>query len=164
MKTKEKKTTRRRPSQSRSPLGVRSIVVPLDFSPESRRALTYAISLARRLDARLTLLHVVEPVAAPNFAAPIPLAMENDRVMAAAQSELEKLARKEKIPRELLEKSVVRFGRSFHEITDAARTRKADLIVIATHGRTGFKRALLGSTAERVVRHAPCAVLVVRPH
>jgi nucleotide-binding universal stress UspA family protein len=56
----------------------------------------------------------------------------------------------------------VRFGRSFHEIAAAARTLKADLIIISTHGYTGLKHAVLGSTTERVVRHASCPVLVVR--
>jgi universal stress protein A len=57
---------------------------------------------------------------------------------------------------------LVRFGRSFHEIVAVARRRKVDLILIATHGYSGLKHALLGSTTERVVRLAPCAVLVVR--
>jgi nucleotide-binding universal stress UspA family protein len=56
----------------------------------------------------------------------------------------------------------VRHGRAFQEIAEAARSLPADLIIIATHGYTGIKHALLGSTTERVVRHAPCPVLVVR--
>jgi nucleotide-binding universal stress UspA family protein len=64
----------------------------------------------------------------------------------------------------LVEKYLVRNGRSFHEIVSAARSLKSDLIVISTHGRTGLSRALLGSTTERVVQHAPCPVLVVRPN
>ena len=55
-----------------------------------------------------------------------------------------------------------RIGRAYDEIASTAREEKADLIAIATHGYTGLKHVLLGSTAERVVRHAPCAVLVVR--
>jgi len=55
------------------------------------------------------------------------------------------------IPAELLKRTLVRFGQPYHEITEAARAQKADLLVIATHGRTGLQRALLGSTAERVV-------------
>ena len=62
----------------------------------------------------------------------------------------------------LVEKLLVRFGRSYHEIAEAARTLKVDLIIISTHGYTGLKHAFLGSTTERVVRHAPCPVLVVR--
>jgi nucleotide-binding universal stress UspA family protein len=62
----------------------------------------------------------------------------------------------------LLEKTLVRVGRAYQDISESARGLRMDLIVIATQGRTGLKRALLGSTAERVVRHATCAVLTVR--
>jgi universal stress protein A len=72
------------------------------------------------------------------------------------------LAAKNGIPDEVLHKILVRTGSPFHEITEAARTLKVDLIIIATHGRSGLTRALLGSTAERVVRHATCPVLVLR--
>jgi universal stress protein A len=58
--------------------------------------------------------------------------------------------------------TVVRGGLAFFEITEAAKVLNADLIVVGTHGYTGLKRALLGSTAEKVVRHAPCPVLVAR--
>jgi nucleotide-binding universal stress UspA family protein len=112
--------------------------------------------------AKLTLLHVVEPVATPDFAASFPLVMEDDKQMAAAKNELERAVKAARIPRGIVEKVLVRFGRSFHEIADAARTRKVNLIIISTHGYTGLKHALLGSTTERVVRHATCPVLVVR--
>jgi len=145
-----------------APFRIKSILVPLDFSPPSKKALHYALSVARQFKARLTLLTVVEPVGTPDFAASFPLVMEDDRLMAAAKKELERTAKAARVPRGTLEKVLVRFGRSFHEITEAARTRKADLIIISTHGYTGLKHALLGSTTERVVRHAPCPVLVVR--
>ncbi len=143
-------------------LRVKSILVPLDFSPPSRKALAYAAAAARLFKAKLTLLHVVEPVATPDFAASFPLAMENDELMAAAKKQLQGVAKAARIPRGSVEKILVRFGRSYHEISEAARTRKVDLIVISTHGYTGLKHAFLGSTTERVVRHAPCPVLVVR--
>jgi len=141
---------------------VKSILVPLDFSPPSKKALDYATGLARQFKAKLTLLHVVEPVGTPDFAASFPLVMEDDELMAAARKELEQQVKAARLPRPMVEKILVRFGRSFHEITEAARTRKVDLIVIATYGHTGLKHALLGSTTERVVRHASCPVLVVR--
>ena len=117
---------------------------------------------AEQFGAKLTLLNVVEPVATPDFAKSFPLAMENDEVMAECKRELERVVKQAGVSPKLIEKTLVRFGRSFHEIADAARTLKVDLIVIATHGYTGLKHALLGSTTERVVRHAPCPVLVVR--
>jgi nucleotide-binding universal stress UspA family protein len=158
-----KKATRSAATSLPSPLRVKSILVPLDFSPPSKKALDYAVAFARQFKSKLTLLHVVEPVATPDFAASFPLGMANDRLMAAARNELEAVMTSARIPRGTVEKALVRFGRSFHEIADAARTRKVDLIIIATHGYTGLKHALLGSTTERVVRHAPCPVLVVRP-
>jgi len=141
---------------------VKSILVPLDFSPPSIKALHYAVAFARQFNARLTLVHVVEPVATPDFAASFPLAMDNDKLMAVANHQLEGVVKAARIPRGTVEKILVRFGRSFHEIADAARTRKVDLIIISTHGYTGLKHALLGSTTERVVRHAHCPVLVLR--
>ena len=143
---------------------IKSILVPLDFSAPSERALAYAVPLAAQFGAKLKLLHVVEPVATPDFAKSFPLAMENDQVMAAGKQQLDRLIRQQAIDPRLIEKTLIRYGRSFHEIADAARTLKVDLVVISTHGYTGFKHALLGSTTERVVRHAPCPVLVVREH
>jgi nucleotide-binding universal stress UspA family protein len=144
-----------------SPIQIKSILVPIDFSPASEKALAYAVPLAKLFGARLTLLHVLEPVATPDFAA-FPLAMENDKAMRASRLQLERVASDLKL-RSLAEKFLVRNGRAFNEITSAARTLKSDLVVISTHGRTGLKHVLMGSTAEKVVQHAPCPVLVVRP-
>jgi nucleotide-binding universal stress UspA family protein len=143
-------------------LQMKSILVPIDFSPSSEKALAYAVAFARQFGAKLTLLHVVEPVATPDFAGSFPWMMENDKVMAECQRHLDRVLKDLQIESNLLEKVLVRQGRSFHEIADAARTLKADLIILSTHGYTGLKHALLGSTTERVVRHAPCPVLVVR--
>lgn len=163
MKTPVKTKTDARPvAASALPRRIKSILVPLDFSAPSQKALDQAVAFARLFKAKLTLLHVVEPVATPDFAASFPLVMEDDQVIGAAREKLERAVAAARIPRTLVEKILVRFGRSFHEITEAARTRKVDLIVIATHGHTGLKHALLGSTTERVVRHAHCPVLVVR--
>jgi universal stress protein A len=145
-----------------SPLAIQSILVPLDFSVSSEKALAYAVALASQFGARLTLLHVVEPAATPDFAKSFPLVMENDRVTAECKARLDRLAEDQTIRPQLIEKRLVRHGRSFREIADAARTLKVDLIVISTHGYTGLKHAFLGSTTERVVRLAPCPVLVVR--
>lgn len=141
---------------------IKSILVPLDFSPQSARALSYAVTVARQFKAKLTLLHVVEPVGTPDFAAALPWVMEDDQLMAAAKKELERQVQAAGIAPSMVEKILVRGGRSFHEIAEAARTRKVDLIILSTHGYTGLKHALLGSTTERVVRHSPCPVLVVR--
>ena len=162
MTTRTTKTAKSAATASPLPFRIKSILVPIDFSASSKKALDYAVTFARQFKAKLTLLHVVEPIATPDFAASFPLAMEDDKLMAATMKELEAVVKAARIPRGAVEKILVRFGRSFHEIAGAARTRKVDLIIISTHGYTGLKHALLGSTTERVVRHAPCPVLVVR--
>lgn len=144
-----------------APFCLERILVPVDFSNASRRALKYALPLARQAGAKIVLLYVVEPIATPAFAY-YPLAMENDEAVAAGYEQLKKLCAQEKIESALIEKTLVRHGVPYHEITQAARTLKADLIVIATRGNTGLKHVLLGSTAERVVRHATCPIFVVR--
>jgi universal stress protein A len=133
-------------------LRIESILVPLDFSTASNKALAYAVAAARQFKAKLTLLHVVEPIATPGFANMIPMVLEDDKLMATAKRELEMTVKAAGVPCGMVEKLLVRFGRSFHEIAEAARTRKVDLIIISTHGYTGLKHALLGSTTERVVR------------
>lgn len=164
MKTKTTKSTARRANTKGGPAlrGIKTILLPVDFSAPSQQALAYAVPLAQQFGAKLTLLNVVEPVATPDFAASFPLAMENDEVMAASKRELERFVKQAGVNPKLVEKLLVRFGRSYHEIAEAARTLKVDLIIISTHGYTGLKHAFLGSTTERVVRHAPCPVLVVR--
>lgn len=141
-------------------IAVREILVPIDFSEASKKALQYAVPFAEQFGARLTLLYVVEPVNVPDFVSP--LLMENDRVVKVAKGKLDLLCKQKAIDPRLVRKTLVRTGTPFQEITGAARTLKVDLIIIATHGRTGVKHALLGSTAERVLRHAPCPVLTVR--
>lgn len=141
---------------------VKSILVPIDFSNASTKALTYAAALAEEFKAKLTLLYVIEPIAVPDFMASFPLALGNDELTETALARLGKFAGKAGLKTSLIEKTLIRRGRPFAEITDAARTLKVDLIVISTHGYSGISHALLGSVTERVVRVAPCPVLVVR--
>jgi universal stress protein A len=143
-------------------IGIRSILVPTDFSARSEKALAFAIPLARKFGAKLTLMHVVEPIATHDFDGSFPLVLDNEKTKRFCESVLKQIVEKLEIEPPLLEKILVRHGRPFNEISDAARTLKVDLIVIATHGYTGLKHTFLGSTAERVARHAPCPVLVVR--
>jgi len=77
------------------------------------------------------------------------------------KKELEELGSRMMEP-EFLKDVVVQVGTAFEVITNTARDCEIDLIVLTTHGKTGLKHAFMGSTAERVVRHAPCPVLVVR--
>ena len=145
------------------PLELRRILVPLDFSPSSLKALHYAKAFARQFSARLVLLHVTEPVVFPSELGYAPLATEAlERSFAEdAQAKLSAIGA-EITAAGLTVETRLRVGRPFHEIATAAAELDVDLIVIATHGFTGLTHVLLGSTAERVVRHASCPVLVVR--
>lgn len=157
-----KQASRRQPGARQQSLHLQRILVPLDFSGKSRQALEAAVPLASQYGAKISLIHVVEPVYAgppyPGDIALTPWASPPDksveRLLAARAREL--------VPEHLRGQVVVRCGRAFVEIVDVADDLKADLIVIASHGRTGFKRMVMGSTAERVVRHAHCPVLIIR--
>jgi nucleotide-binding universal stress UspA family protein len=145
-----------------SGIGIKDILVPTDFSDASREALLEARKFAEKFGARLTLLYVVEPPVYPEIIY-APLITESEQIVSACQEKLNQITRQNRIPPRLIQQTLVRTGSPALEIADAARTLKVDLIVISTHGRSGLARAFMGSTAERVVRHAPCPVLVVRP-
>jgi universal stress protein A len=158
---KSKKLAPRASKNQIAGLKIQRILVPIDFSGVANLALSYAIPLAKSLGAKIILLHVVEPIytnTEPGFTfIPEPIAGQGK----AENERLRELADKY-IPADLCEKIVVRWGAPYNEITSAAKILKAGLIVVTTHGRTGLGHVLLGSTAERVVRHAPCPVLTVR--
>jgi universal stress protein A len=142
-------------------LKVNRILVPLDFSEVSSKALAYAVALAAEMNAKITLLHVIEPVYVSADPGLTYIPQQTPAEENADAIRMRKIAAKF-IPKSLFDKAVVRLGAPYHEITAAAKRLKAGLIVITTHGRTGLSHALMGSTAERVVRHAPCPVLTVR--
>lgn len=157
-RTMKTKSTKR----MKSPLlGLRRILVPTDFSDQAAQAMRYAVPLARQLGGKISLLHVLDRLFVP--AASIAAMTDENRIAEAAGQRLDELAQAS-IPPELLDKVLVRTGRAYQDIAEAAQGLHIDLIVMATQGRTGLKRALLGSTAERVVRHAACPVLTVRSH
>jgi nucleotide-binding universal stress UspA family protein len=143
---------------------IRKILVPLDFSALSKEALLWAIDLARRYDASLTLLHVYQPI---SFALPEGYVLPTPSVLADLEVSLGKAL--DDARRDVEEKSGMRVdtkllqGAPFAEIVRLAREGSYDLIVLSTHGRTGIRHALLGSVAEKVVRKAQCPVLTVRP-
>jgi nucleotide-binding universal stress UspA family protein len=132
-----------------------------NFSDESRAGVRYAVALAEKLGIAVALLHVIEPPSPMSGMETVPIARGDSELSALARAKLKRLAERESKSGMHLT-SCLRFGNPIHEITAVARERAADLVVIATHGYTGAKRVLLGSTAERVVRHAPCSVLTVR--
>jgi nucleotide-binding universal stress UspA family protein len=137
-------------------------LVPIDFSEYSLHALDYAVELAGKLDARLTLLHVIQslPVGGADMGVTLPYAyIEN--LEAELRRSLESY-RERITAKGLLSDSVIVHGVPFQEIIEIAKARQVDLIIMGTHGRTGLLHVLLGSVAEKVVRLAPCPVLVTR--
>jgi nucleotide-binding universal stress UspA family protein len=141
----------------------RRILVPVDFSPRAMRALGLAESLARETGAGLLVVHIAEPITYPTdlgYAPVIPGEVEAG-LQASARERLAELVTGLRA-RGVAAEGEVRTGRPFSEITETARAAGADLIMLTTHGFTGLKHVLLGSTAERVVRHAPCPVWVLR--
>ena len=143
---------------------LKKILVPIDFSECSKKALQYAMPLARQHQAALTLLYVLQPpgFVAGEFAGLDYSRLEDDQ----STCEEERLAGliAAEVRDKVLAETLVRAGMPVVEILEAAKVLPADLIVISTHGRTGLKHVLLGSVAEDVVRRAPCPVLVVREH
>ncbi len=136
------------------------ILVPTDFSEASRQAFPCAVSLARQFGASITLVYIM-PTTLPAEFSHIGVVLETKRLVSEAGTALIKFRERE-LPADLKVEILVLEGGPFYKICEAARTVQADLIVIATHGHTGLKHFLLGSTAERVVRFAPCPVLTVR--
>ena len=142
-------------------LKIRNVLVPIDFSPHSIKALEFALPLVKHFGAGLHLVHVYtreHPMAA---LAAVPLVMPEAEMSRSAHRRLTNVARKFAIKPPEKNFHVLK-GRPFEEICRLARKSSIDLIVIATRGNTGFKHFALGSTAERVVRYSPCPVLVVR--
>lgn len=144
-----------------TPRGFARILVTTDFSPESKRALPCAAAFAERLGGEIALLNVLEPP--PRFGGLESVAwpMSGDaamgRIYRALDGEAE-LAFSEGLKVE----THARTGKPYREIIKAAAELDADLIIMATHGRTGLQSVFVGSTTERVVRHASCPVLAVR--
>jgi nucleotide-binding universal stress UspA family protein len=144
-------------------LSFRIIVMPTDFSDYSLRALPYAIDLAEKYDARLKVVFVSEPSMQVSDVAWVGVderAMNEDHAR-EARRHLEKIIL-EQVPNDLPADAEILSGNAVDEVIGYAREVNADLIVMATHGRSGVSHMLMGSTAEQVVRKAPCPVLTLK--
>ena len=140
---------------------IKHILVPTDLSEYADYALDYAIALAQKLQARLTLLYVIHltPLAMGDIG--VGLVPYLDEMGADAQQRMQALLNR--VHQEGLQgETAVVQGVPFQTIIDMAGDRDVDMIVMGTHGRTGLTHALMGSVAEKVVRLAPCPVLVTR--
>ena len=132
---------------------IRKILYPTDFSPYSNQAYFHAVALAESHGASLTILYVYPG----GFGAPETAGDGEDR--AYWQEQLEQIR---PVNEHILTHHVLLEGDPASEIVDFARDASVDLIVMGTHGRTGLERLLMGSVAEKVMREAPCSVLVVK--
>ena len=139
------------------------ILVPTDFSESAKYALPFAIDLARQYSAKLTILHVVEPIVTPvDFAWGTYSFPDVEKQLSGYVEKSLASIIEEEIPSEIESETTTLHGKSWREIVSYAKTNEMDLIVMATHGLSGFSHALYGSTAEKVVRKAPCPVLTIR--
>jgi nucleotide-binding universal stress UspA family protein len=146
-------------------MAVKRILVPVDFSEDSLKALAYARDLVKPFGAEVVVVHVVEPI---YYAAPADMYMTSPN-LATLLDEQQKLARQQlaRIARDLEKtglrvRAVLKTGSPAQVIIDTAKSAAVDLIVMATHGRTGLSHLFMGSVAEKVVRTAACPVLTVR--
>jgi universal stress protein A len=144
-----------------TPLNLKKILVPSDFSPASSKAFKYALRFAKQFGADLTLLHVLEP-APPSLMGITPSPGFFESELVNAEKNFRAWIASARAVGVIKAQSTVRTGLAAHEILEAAKELDVDLIVIATHGFSGWKHFCIGSTAERVARSAPCPVLVVR--
>lgn len=152
--------------KAKAPRGLRlaTILVPTDFSEEARKALEYGRALGESFRGEVHLLHAHEgdfSYGVPAMMGPGTKAAVGNAIEESLRKRLEELGRKFSLAQDSKQRHV-RIGRAYNAICEVAEKIGADLIVIGTHGYGGWRRFFLGSTAERVVQHAPCPVLVVR--
>ena len=144
-------------------LPIKKIICPTDFSDPSYEGLKVAREFAEHFSAELILVNIIFPgpivpgVAEPGFH--IPAALES--MQETAEKKLQDLAQK-KMPENITVRTIVVSGKPSYEIVDLADKEKADIIVIATHGESGWQKFLFGSVTEKVIRMAACPVLTVQ--
>ena len=143
---------------------LKRVLVAIDFSKLSHEALSYAVDLAAQVGARVHVLYVVEPVEFTGVdvfgGAPIATQAIVDEHLRQAKREMERL-RRGKLAKVPGAKASVELGRPAERIVALGGSGRANLVVLGTHGRSGLAHLVMGSVAERVVRHARCPVLVV---
>jgi len=142
---------------------IKKILVPIDFSDYSKNALKYATQFAKQFNAKIYLVYVVEPMIYPaDFSmGQVAIPSTDIDLHSRAEEELKKLS-KDIVNGNSRVEILIKTGKPFVEIIEAASANDIDLIIIATHGHTGVEHLLFGSTAEKVVRKAPCPVLTLR--
>jgi nucleotide-binding universal stress UspA family protein len=143
-------------------VGFKQVLIATDFSDASRRALAYAIAIARRYSSALSIVHAV----VPEPREPIPLdalPRELNRRWLEAEQEMKNLDGEARID-DLNHHMLLERGRVWDVLGSVIQRESVDLLVLGTHGRGGLKKLALGSDAEEVLRLAPCPVLTIGPH
>ena len=148
--------------EEKPPLETKRILAAVDFSDASDAAFRHAVALAKHFGSDLMVLNVVAPVPALACQPIDGIPAYADDELALSERNLAGLTKSAEQSGVTNARAVIRIGLPAHEIVEAAKDADIDLIVIATHGYTGWKHFCIGSTAERVVRAAPCPVLVIR--
>lgn len=142
---------------------IERILFPTDFSPCAEHALKYALMFALEQRAKLYVLHVISDMNTPTvFGLELyPVLKDYEKIEEKAKQVIQQV-----IPEQFLKKieveNIIVQGTPFVEIIKCAKKNNVDLITIATHGRTGISHVLMGSTAEKIVRMAPCPVLTIK--
>ena len=140
-------------------VNIRKIICATDFSDFSRHAVLYGVSLAKELDAKVFICHVIDVPFAGMYGEANPDPVElHDRSMSYAHEHIKGIINTSKVDWEPL----VTIGHTADEITRMAEDNGADLVVCGNHGRSGLKRLILGSVTERLMRVLPCPLLVVK--
>lgn len=148
-------------------LAIKQILVPVDFSPPSWQALEDATALAKMFGAEVDLLHVwdlpslVHPAEVAPGSSLSPSVIE--AISGRAQQQLEAFVSHARMKGHVIRNARAVGGEPYRSIVETADEGRYDLVVVGTHGRKALSRVFLGSVAERIVRHAPCRVLVARP-
>ncbi len=143
-----------------SRIAISKILLATDFSPESQNALKCAISLTKRYESKLFLAHAVHPGSSLTTAEAWPAMPQPTR--RNAEDSMVQLEQTEDV-HSLIHEVLIREGETWEVLSRLVSDQHIDLIVMGTHGRGGFDKLMLGSTAEKVVRHATCPVLTVGP-
>ena len=139
------------------------ILCPVDFSEFTDQILDYAVTIAKRFDSELHLIHVIPNL---NYFTPYESFLTPENLVAIERNiegevgkDFDKITKKIELPF----KRIIKTGVTFVEIIDYIKDQGVDLVVMGTHGRSGIEHILIGSVAEKVVRKSPCPVLTVRP-
>ena len=144
-------------------LKIKKILCPTDFSEPSLKGLDYAVELATLFRAKLSVVYVLPILPATAKDANLQFAVpEYERMIHNDSVKQLQAVVSQRVPKNLKVCTSIGHGNAAHEIVRLAQEEKADLIVIATHGHTGFHHFVVGSVAEKVIRLAHCPVLAVR--